>query len=120
MSKVTSCESKPEARNEYRSSRTHFHRAGLPKKTQTYFFFLIDESRVQAFRRQLALLIPLITTTAQVFSHHEKISQNKKDAVGRGVSPSLLKISGVNIVFSQKGLVKVGQTAWHAICLKLC
>lgn len=82
--------------------------AGLPKKTQTYFFFLIDESRVQAFRRQLALLIPLITTTAQVFSHHEKISQNKKDAVGRGVSPSLLKISGVNIVFSQKGLVKMG------------
>ncbi|CAD6591576.1 MAG: hypothetical protein ASARMPREDX12_006552 [Alectoria sarmentosa] len=82
--------------------------AGLPKKTQTYFFFLIDESRIQEFRTQLAKLIPLITTTAQVFTHQEAISKNKTDAAKRGVPPSLLKISGVNIVFSQKGLTKMG------------
>lgn len=82
--------------------------AGLPKKTQTYFFFLIDQSRTQEFRKQLAHLVPLITTTAQVFKHHDAISQDKADAARRGLPRPLLKISGVNIVFSQKGLVKIG------------
>lgn len=89
-------------------------RAGLPKKTQTYFFFLIDESRVKEFRQQLAHLVPLITTTAQVFGHHETIQNNKADAVKRGVPPPLLKLSGVNIVFSHKGLAKVSHKDWDA------
>lgn len=94
-----------------RSIQTHYNRAGLPKKTQTYFFFVVDESRIQEFRTRLADLIPLITTTAQVLGRQKTISQNKTDAARRGVSPSLLKISGVNIVFSQKGLAKVTNAA---------
>ncbi len=84
-------------------------RAGLPSKTQTYFFFIIDHSRVKEFRKQLTHLIPLITTTAQVFSHRKTISQEKAEAAKRGVPPPLLKISGVNIVFSHKGLAKVSR-----------
>lgn len=84
-------------------------RAGLPKKTQTYYFFVIDQSRVKEFRQQLAHLIPLITTTAQVFDHQKMIDHEKSDARKRGVPPPLLKISGVNIAFSHTGLKKVKQ-----------
>ena len=86
-------------------------RAGLPKKTQTYLFFLIDESRVQEFRTQLAHLIPLITTTAEVLGHHKTISQFKGVAAQHGVPVPLLKMSGVNVVFSHKGLSKVSHIA---------
>ena len=84
-------------------------RAGLPSKTQTYYFFVIDQSRVKQFRQQLAHLIPLITTTAQVFDNRKTIDNEKSDARKRGVPPPLLKISGVNIVFSHTGLRKVSQ-----------
>ncbi|KAM0797506.1 peroxidase TAP [Usnea florida] len=82
--------------------------AGLPKKTQTYFFFLIDDSRVHEFRTQLSHLIPLITTTAEVLGHQKTISQCKGVAAQHGVPAPLLKISGVNLVFSHKGLSKMG------------
>lgn len=82
--------------------------AGLPKKTETFVFFQIDEYRVHEFRRQLARLVPLITTNAQVLNDLEKIAQNKKDAVERKVVPPLLKMSGVNLAFTHKGLVKMG------------
>ena len=77
---------------------------GLPKKTETFIFFQIDSKRVQDFRKQLATLIPLITTTAQVIKDKTKIGQTKGDSNKTG----LLKLSGVNIAFSQKGLVQVG------------
>lgn len=68
---------------------------------------MIDQSRVQEFRKQLAHLIPLITTTSQVLGNRKTITQEKTDAAKRGVPPPLLKISGVNIVFSHTGLKKV-------------
>lgn len=84
-------------------------RAGLPSKTQTYYFFLIDPARVKEFRKQLADLIPLITTTAQTFGFRKTISQEKSIAANCGVPGSLLKLSGVNIAFSHKGLQKVSR-----------
>lgn len=90
----------------YRSILTIL-RAGLPSKTQTYYFFLIDQARVKEFRKQLAHLVPLITTTAQAFHFRKTISQEKSDAAKRGVPGPLLKLGGVNIAFSHKGLQKV-------------
>ena len=81
--------------------------SGLPKKTQTYFFFQIDDLRVQEFRAQLAHLIPSITTTAQVKENRSRITQYKKDHAAGKVNQALLEISGVNLAFSQNGLRKV-------------
>ena len=75
---------------------------------------MIDQSRVQQFRRQLAHLVPLITTTAQVLGHKKTIYHEKTEALNRGVNPPLLKISGVNIVFSHTGLKKVSQATKDA------
>lgn len=80
--------------------------AGLPKRTQTYYFFQIDDARVQQFREQLAKLIPLITTTTQAVADRQKIADNKKNA--KDGKPALLTMSGVNLAFTQKGLVKLG------------
>ncbi|MCJ1403005.1 hypothetical protein MMC11_006227 [Xylographa trunciseda] len=85
-----------------------FDRAGLPKKSQTYYFFTIDEHRVQGFRTQLAHLIPLITTTAQVVGDQANIAAAKETAAEEKVAPPLLKLSGVNIAFTQEGLVQLG------------
>lgn len=92
-----------------------FDRAGLPKKTQIYFFFQIDDARVPEFRRQLAKLVPLITTTAQVADDRQKIAEKKEEDPRNGDhhdddddARKTLKISGVNLAFTKKGLVKVG------------
>ena len=85
-------------------------RAGLAKKTQTYFFFQIDPARVQDFRTQLADLVPLITTTAQAQNDKKEITKKKRSSVEKGVAPAVLTLAGVNILFSHKGLVMVGPT----------
>ena len=79
------------------------YRAGLPKKTQTYFFFQIVAVKVDDFRAQLTHLLPLITTTAQVIDDQNKIANAKKQGSG------LVKLSGVNIVFSRKGFTVVSE-----------
>ena len=91
-----------------RCRRLTFHTisAGLPKKVQHYLLFQIDDD-VTAFRKRLGLLIPLITTTAQVQDDRAKIAANKEAAAKEGKAPELLKLSGVNIAFSQSGLDKV-------------
>ena len=81
--------------------------SGLPKRTQTYFFFQIDDARVKEFRLDLAQLVPSITTTAQVKNDREKIAQYKKSVADGKTGQSLIEMSGVNIAFSQKGLQKV-------------
>ncbi|KAM5544620.1 hypothetical protein V8D89_001518 [Ganoderma adspersum] len=81
--------------------------AGLPKKVQHYLFFQIDDN-VTAFRKRLHLLIPLITTTTQVQDDRAKIAANKKKAAEQRKAPELLRLSGVNIAFSQFGLTKLG------------
>lgn len=73
---------------------------GLPKKTQTFLFFQIDQNRVQDFRTQLYQLVPLITTTAQTVKDRAKIAQNK--------GKPLLKLSGVNVAFTHKALLLMG------------
>ncbi|KAI0636146.1 peroxidase TAP [Trametes polyzona] len=83
--------------------------AGLPKKSQQYIIFQIDDN-VTAFRKALNKLIPLITTTTQVHQDRAKIAANKKAAQEAGKAPQLLKLSGVNIAFSQAGLTKLGIT----------
>jgi hypothetical protein len=54
--------------------------------------------------------VPLITSTAEVLDDQRKqLVQNKKDAAEKKITPPLLKMCGVNISFSTKGLKKVGQ-----------
>lgn len=80
-------------------------RSGLPKLTQTYFFFSIDKARVHDFRTQLSYFIPLITTTAQARSDRDKIAQHKKSKTEEGAAT--VDISGVTLAFSHKGLLQV-------------
>ncbi|KAG6816227.1 hypothetical protein H0H87_007598 [Tephrocybe sp. NHM501043] len=75
--------------------------SGLPKKTQTYFFFQITD--VKLFRSQLSHFVPLVKTTAQVLKDRKAIDDHKK----RG-DKTLIKMVGVNISFSHKGLVALG------------
>ena len=107
MSKATSC------RYTHALTDQHYltlNRVGLPKKTQTYFFFQIDDSQVHGFRVQLGKLLPHITTTAQVTEDMKKIAVHKKKAADERSIPTLIEVSGVNIVFSHKGLSKIGIT----------
>ena len=80
---------------------------GLPKKTQTFFFFQIDKNRVSEFRKQLAKFVPEITTTTNVVKNREDIDRNKAEAQKSNTKPSLLEISGINISFTKKGLTQV-------------
>lgn len=93
---------------------------GLPKKTEQFFFFQIDDGKVKEFRTALANLIPLIRTAAQALDDQKKIEQSQKEAGDKGVTPPLLKLSGVNIGFTQAGLKLVSLAAvvywrdWHS------
>jgi hypothetical protein len=75
-------------------------RSGLPKKTQTYFFFQITD--VKLFRSQLVQFTPLVKTVAQVLKDRKAIEDHKKKGDG-----TLLTMTGVNIAFSHIGFVKV-------------
>ncbi|KAL2049284.1 hypothetical protein ABVK25_010462 [Lepraria finkii] len=84
---------------------------GLPKKIETCYFFRINDAYVHEFRTQLGKLVPLITSTAEVINDQRRqLAQNKKDAAEKKITRPLLKISGVNISFSTKGLKKMGIT----------
>ncbi|TCD63943.1 hypothetical protein EIP91_004753 [Steccherinum ochraceum] len=76
---------------------------GFAKKMETALFFQIDN--VGGFRKQLGQLAPKITTAQQAASDRDSIKQHKQTG-GTG----LLKISGLNIAFSQSGLNKLGIT----------
>ena len=87
----------------------HNRTGGLPKKTETFYFFQIEPAHVRDFRTQLTQLLPLITTTAEVLNEQiPKITQSKKDAAKQGIAPPILEMSGVNIAFTHKGLILVG------------
>ncbi|ERF68523.1 hypothetical protein EPUS_05662 [Endocarpon pusillum Z07020] len=82
---------------------------GFPKKTETFYFFRIDDNRVKEFREQLTELVPLITTTNQIKDDRRKIDENKKKGAERQHGPpKLLKMCGVGLSFSHKGLEKIG------------
>ncbi|KAI0788098.1 Dyp-type peroxidase [Fomes fomentarius] len=81
---------------------------GLPKKVQHYVFFQIDDN-VAAFRQRLKLLIPLITSTAQVANDRSTIAAHRQVTKQLGLqAPQLLTICGINIAFSHAGLLKLG------------
>ena len=100
--------------------RTDFHRSkGLPKKTEDFLFFTIDNGKVKEFRAQLANLVPLIRTAAQALDDQKKIGQSQKDAKQQGTDKPLLKLSGVNIAFTQAGLTLVSSAdivKWRDDC----
>lgn len=77
-------------------------RLGLPKKTQTFSFFRIDDKHVTDFRTQLLHLLPLITSSTDATGHRERIARHK-----RNKDAGLLSITGVNVAFSSRGLQKV-------------
>ena len=53
------------------------------------------------------MLIPSITTAAQVSDQKKQIAENKQTAAQQGLTPALLKLSSINIAFSHRGLVNV-------------
>ncbi|KAJ7576297.1 Dyp-type peroxidase [Mycena floridula] len=75
--------------------------SGLPKKTETYIFF--DIQNVQAFKHALKQFAPLVKTTAQVLKDRAAIDEHKKHGHG-----GLIKMTAVNIAFSAFGLIKLG------------
>ena len=81
---------------------------GLPKKTETFYFFNIDPHHVHDFRTKLTQLIPHIKSSAQVVDDRKKLAQNKKDAADKKHPPPIIKLSGLNIAFTHKGLVAIG------------
>ncbi|KAJ0109679.1 dyp-type peroxidase family protein [Diaporthe amygdali] len=76
--------------------------SGLPKKAETFYFFEIDKNHVDAFRAQLANVVPLIASDKSVSSGREQIVAHKKSHSG------LLSLAFANIAFSSKGLNKIG------------
>lgn len=80
---------------------------GLPKKTEIFFFFTIDNGKIKDFRAQLTNFVPLIRTAAQALDDQKKIAQSQTDATQQGKEKPLLKLSGVNIAFTQAGLTLV-------------
>lgn len=73
---------------------------GFPKKAERFYFFEIKQD-VQAFRAGLHELLPLITTSEDVKSGRQQISQHRQ------VHSHPLSIAFTNIAFSSKGLKKV-------------
>ncbi|KAI0521243.1 hypothetical protein F5B22DRAFT_662354 [Xylaria bambusicola] len=83
---------------------------GLGKKTELFFFFRIKAGQGLHFREHLRSIIPLITTTTEAKKFHQTIKEGKKEAANEGRHFPLIENSGVNISFSQKGLVALGIT----------
>ncbi|KAF2451251.1 Dyp-type peroxidase [Karstenula rhodostoma CBS 690.94] len=92
---------------------------GLSKKTEIFFFFRVVNGT--AFRTQLKNLVPLITTADQATGERTAIRAFKAARAGgaNGVdgqttlgeiteNAPLLSVVGVNIAFSQKGLIALG------------
>jgi hypothetical protein len=82
-------------------------REGLPKKKETFLFFRIRENNVPDFCTQLLDLIPFITTAQQAADDRGRIAEEKRRAAANHTNPKILDISGINIAFSQKGLLAV-------------
>ncbi len=86
---------------------TSINREGLGKKNEAFFFFRVKAGQGRGFREDLRSLIPLVTTTTEAKKFHQSIKENKAAAAKQGKPSPLIENSGVNISFSQKGLVAV-------------
>ncbi|KAJ4352586.1 dye-decolorizing heme-containing peroxidase [Didymosphaeria variabile] len=97
---------------------------GLSKKTEVFFFFQITNA--DAFKSELKNVVPLITTAdkatgekeaIRAFKAEKHVRINGVDGSNGGTNelgeitadPPLLSVVGVNIAFSQKGLIAVSQ-----------
>lgn len=80
-------------------------RSGLPKKTETYFFFQV--TNVKQFRTQFSRFVPLVKTVAQVLKDRDTIDKHKREDSDAGRKPHLIPLVGVNISFSHFGLQAV-------------
>ncbi|KDR78229.1 hypothetical protein GALMADRAFT_65104 [Galerina marginata CBS 339.88] len=78
--------------------------SGLPKKTETLFFFQITDPI--KFRQELRTFIPLIKTVAGVLKDRDAIDKHKK-CHGSSLQPHLIPMVGVNIAFSHFGFEKL-------------
>ncbi|KAI1346831.1 hypothetical protein F5Y01DRAFT_319408 [Xylaria sp. FL0043] len=83
---------------------------GLGKKNELFFFFRVRAGRASSFREDLRLFIPLVTSTTEAKKFHHSIKEGKKEAAEQKKQFPLIDNSGVNIAFSQKGLVALGIT----------
>ncbi|KAK7442538.1 dye-decolorizing heme-containing peroxidase [Stygiomarasmius scandens] len=77
---------------------------GIPKKTQTYFFFQI-EGDPSLFRKALVDVVPLIKSSSQVQKDRDALKEHKRKG-----DKSLIPMAGAQIAFSNAGLVKMGIT----------
>ncbi|KAI1130817.1 hypothetical protein F5Y10DRAFT_262761 [Nemania abortiva] len=81
---------------------------GLGKKNESFLFFRIKDGKASSFREHLRSFIPLVTSTTEAKAFHQTIRQGKKEAAKQGKQFPLIENSGVNISFSQTGLVALG------------
>nr|UQK85139.1 dye decolorizing peroxidase [uncultured fungus] len=73
---------------------------GLPKKTETFFFFEIKQ--VDHFRAHLLKLVPLITSADDANRARDDINKHKKNCGG------LLPIALLNFALSSRAMKKLG------------
>lgn len=78
---------------------------GLPKRTQTFLFFQIQN--VTDFRKQLYKFKDLVTTATQALKDRGEINTAQDEAKRFKTRPKILVQSGVNISFTQKAFVLV-------------
>ncbi|KAI2626232.1 Dyp-type peroxidase [Xylaria nigripes] len=83
---------------------------GLGKKHEVFFFFRVKDRCASAFRDDLRQLIPLVTNTIEAKAFHQSCHEAKEEAAKQGKPCLQIENSGVNIAFSQKGLVALGIT----------
>ncbi|KAI0126765.1 peroxidase TAP [Xylariales sp. AK1849] len=83
---------------------------GIAKKHEVFYFFRIRPRHIPDFRAQLSTFLPSITSVAGAKGFHKSINDAKEQARKEGKKPPLLKICGVNVAFSQKGLDLLGIT----------
>ena len=86
------------------------YRLGLPKKGETFFFFKINDWSIHNFCKQLGDLLPRITTAIEVQDDQARIAKEQKRARLEGTDSQILDMTGVNIAFSQRGLLQVSDT----------
>jgi hypothetical protein len=112
MSKATSCKSCTFAISQL---ELKIYRLGLPKKGETFFFFKINDWSIHDFCKQLGDLLPRITTAIQVQHDQARIAQEQKRARLEGTDSQILDMTGINIAFSQQGLLQVSDTIIQTI-----
>jgi hypothetical protein len=107
MSKATSCES---CISVYLSARTQTLQAWSSKERRNFLFLQDQRLEYSHFCKQLGDLLPRITTAIEVQHDQAKIAKEKKRARLEGTDSQIVDMTGINIAFSQQGLLQVSDT----------